>query len=160
MEKSVDESRVEMTEPVLPEHTNIFGNLFGGVLVEWIDKAGSVVATRHSRMNVVTASIDNLNFLEPIKLGDIVSLHGWINYVGNTSMEVEVIAEKESRFDEKRKLACVALLTYVALDKDGKPAPVPKLKLTTDDERRRYEDAKKRKENRLKTLDDIKRLIP
>ncbi len=160
MEKIVEESRVEMTEPVLPEHTNIYGNLFGGVLVEWIDKAGSIVATRHSRMNVVTASIDSLHFLEPIKLGDIVVLHGWINYVGNTSMEIEVIAETESRFDGKRKLACVALLTYVALDENGKPTPVPRLKLMNDDERRRYEDAKKRKENRLKTLEDIKKLIP
>ncbi len=160
MEKGVDESRVEMTEPVLPEHTNIFGNLFGGVLVEWIDKTGSIVATRHSKRNVVTASVDNLHFLEPIKLGDIVVLHGWINYVGTTSMEIEVIAERESRFDDKRKLACVALLTYVALDEEGKPTPVPKLKLKNEDERKRFEEAEKRREIRLKTLEEIKSLIP
>jgi len=160
MEKGVDESKVEMSELVLPEHTNIYGNLFGGVLVEWIDKAGTIVATRHSNRNVVTASIDNLHFLEPIKLGDIVVLHGWINYVGTTSMEVEVIAERESRFGGQRKLACVALLTYVALDEEGKPTPVPKLKLKNEDERKRFEEAEKRKEIRLKTLEEIKSLIP
>ncbi|MEM0291585.1 MAG: acyl-CoA thioesterase, partial [Thermoplasmata archaeon] len=89
-EKTVDDSRVTTVFSVLPEDTNIYGNLFGGKLVEWIDKTAGIVALRHARKNVVTANIDNLSFLEPIKLGDVVILKAWLNYVGNTSMEIQV----------------------------------------------------------------------
>lgn len=150
LEKTVEESRVTTVFSVLPEDTNVYGNLFGGKLVEWIDRTAGIVAVRHCRKNVVTANIDNLNFLEPIKLGDIVILMAWINYVGNTSMEIQVDVYNERSKDGKKVLACRAFLTYVAIDENGRPTPVPKLKLETDDERKRFEQALERKKLRLK----------
>ncbi|MEM0502745.1 MAG: acyl-CoA thioesterase [Thermoplasmata archaeon] len=149
-EKTVDDSRVTTVFSVLPEDTNIYGNLFGGKLVEWIDKTAGIVALRHARKNVVTANIDNLSFLEPIKLGDVVILKAWLNYVGNTSMEIQVDVYNEKKDNGKIVLACRAFLTYVAVDNNGKPAPVPKLKIRNDEEKKRYEEALERKEQRLK----------
>ncbi|MGC8681636.1 MAG: acyl-CoA thioesterase, partial [Thermoplasmata archaeon] len=140
-EKTVDESMVNTVFSVLPEDTNIYGNLFGGKLVEWIDRTAGIVAVRHSRRNVVTANIDNLSFLEPIKLGDIVILRAWINYVGTTSMEIQVDVYNERSSDGSKVLACRAYLTYVAIDEHGKPTPVPRLKITNEKEKERYEQA-------------------
>lgn len=156
IEKSVDESRVDTVFSVLPEDTNIYGNLFGGKLVEWIDRTAGIVASRHARKNVVTANIDNLSFLVPIKLGDVVILRAWINYVGKTSMEIQVDVYNERISDNSMVLACRAYLTYVAIDENGKPTPVPKLKLLTDEERQRFEQAKIRKEMRLKIKEMVK----
>ncbi len=155
-EKAVDESMVNTVFSVLPEDTNIYGNLFGGKLVEWIDRTAGIVAVRHSRKNVVTANIDNLSFLEPIKLGDIVILRAWINYVGTTSMEIQVDVYNERSSDGSKVLACRAYLTYVAIDENGKPTPVPKLKIKNDDERKRFEQARERKEQRLKMKEMVK----
>ncbi|MGB9814585.1 MAG: acyl-CoA thioesterase [Thermoplasmata archaeon] len=149
-EKTVDDSRVDAVFSVLPEDTNIYGNLFGGKLVEWIDRTAAIVAVRHSRKNVVTANIDNLSFLEPIKLGDIVILKAWINYVGNTSMEVQVDVYNEKRSDGRLVLACRAFITYVAIDENGKPSPVPRLLIRNEEERNRYNQALERKEQRLR----------
>ncbi|MBD6955815.1 MAG: acyl-CoA thioesterase [Thermoplasmata archaeon] len=149
-EKTVDDSRVDAVFSVLPEDTNIYGNLFGGKLVEWIDRTAAIVAVRHSRKNVVTANIDNLSFLEPIKLGDIVILKAWINYVGNTSMEVQVDVYNEKRSNGRLVLACRAFITYVAIDENGKPSPVPRLLIRNEEERNRYNQALERKEQRLR----------
>jgi acyl-CoA hydrolase len=154
-EKGVDESRVDAVFSVLPEDTNIYGNLFGGKLVEWIDRTAAIVAVRHSRKNVVTANIDNLSFLEPIKLGDIVILKAWINYVGNTSMEVQVDVYNERRSNGKPLLACRAYLTYVAIDENGKPTPIPRLILKTEEEKLRFQQALDRKNQRLKMREMI-----
>ncbi len=154
-EKTVDDSRVDAVFSVLPEDTNIYGNLFGGKLVEWIDKTAGIVALRHARKNVVTANIDNLSFLEPIKLGDVVILKAWLNYVGNTSMEIQVDVYNERRSDGKIVLACRAYLTYVAIDENGKPTAVPKLKLRNEEERKRFEEALERKKDRLKMKEKI-----
>jgi len=155
-EKTVDESMVNTVFSVLPEDTNIYGNLFGGKLVEWIDRTAGIVAVRHSRRNVVTANIDNLSFLEPIKLGDIVILRAWINYVGTTSMEIQVDVYNERSSDGSKVLACRAYLTYVAIDEHGKPTPVPKLKITNEKEKERYEQALERKAQRLKMKEKVK----
>jgi len=155
-EKTVDESMVNTVFSVLPEDTNIYGNLFGGKLVEWIDRTAGIVAVRHSRRNVVTANIDNLSFLEPIKLGDIVILRAWINYVGTTSMEIQVDVYNERSSDGSKVLACRAYLTYVAIDEHGKPTPVPKLKITSEKEKERYEQALERKAQRLKMKEKVK----
>jgi len=155
-EKAVDESRVDTVFSVLPEDTNVHGNLFGGKLMEWIDRTAGIVAVRHARKNVVTANIDNLSFLVPIKLGDIVILRAWINYVGTTSMEIQVDVFNERSVDGTKVLACRAYLTYVAIDENGRPSPVPKLKLLTDAEKLRFEQAKERKEMRLKIKEMVK----
>ncbi len=155
-EKTVEESTVNTVFSVLPEDTNIYGNLFGGKLVEWIDRTAGIVAVRHSRKNVVTANIDNLSFLEPIKLGDIVILRAWINYVGTTSMEIQVDVYNERSSDGSKVLACRAYLTYVAIDEHGKPTPVPGLKITNEKEKERYEQALERKAQRLKMKEMVK----
>ena len=148
-EKRVSDSRVDTVFTVLPEDTNMYGNLFGGKLVEWTDRTGSIVAGRHARKNVVTANIDNMSFLEPIKLGDIVILKAWINYVGTTSMEVQVDVYAEKISTGKMALASRAYLTYVAIDENNKPVPVPRLKLETDEEIKRFKEAEERKKIRL-----------
>ncbi|HDL15713.1 MAG TPA: acyl-CoA thioesterase [Euryarchaeota archaeon] len=147
--KTVEDSMAESVYSVLPADTNIYGNLFGGKLVEWIDSIGALVGHRHSRKNVVTANIDNLSFLEPIRLGDSVILNAWINYVGTTSMEVQVDTHREKKDDCLRVLACTAFLTYVAIDEDGRPTPVPELILKTEEQKKRFREAQQRKETRL-----------
>lgn len=148
--KTVEDSRAESVYSVLPADTNIYGNLFGGKLVEWIDSIGALVTHRHSSKNVVTANIDNLSFLEPIRLGDSVILHAWINYVGTTSMEVQVDTYREKKDDSLRALACTAFLTYVAIDEYDKPTPIPDLILKTEKQKKRFKEAQQRKEIRLK----------
>lgn len=154
-EKTVKESYTIMTQTVLPRDANSYGQLYGGKLVDWIDQIGAIVAVKHSESKVVTASIDSLHFLSPIHVGDIVTLHAWINYVGRTSMEVEVHVEVENPIKGERKHACTAYLTYVAIDDQGRPKEVPRLKLETEEERRRFEEARKRREIRLKTKEQL-----
>jgi acyl-CoA hydrolase len=114
---------------------------------------GGIVAKKHSRSPIVTASIDSLNFLNPIRQRDIVTLEAWINFVGKTSMEIEVRVTSENPFTAETSKNCRAFLTYVAMDEKGNPKPVPKLKLTTDEERRRFETAKERRTERLRRRD-------
>ena len=137
-----------LTTTVLPADTNAYGNVFGGHLVALIDKTSSITASRHSRRNVVTASIDRLDFLEPIRLGDILTLRSWMNYVGRTSMEIEVDVTTEDRLTGVSHRACSAFLTFVAIDDQGRPARVPPLRLETDDERARFEAGRRRAEDR------------
>jgi len=157
LEKTVKESYTIMTQTVLPRDSNSYGQLYGGKLVDWIDQIGAIVAVKHSGSKVVTASIDSLHFLAPINVGDIVTLHAWINYVGRTSMEVEVHVEVENPIKKERKHACTAYLTYVAIDDEGRPREVPRLKLESEYERRRFEEAKKRREMRLETKKQLLR---
>ncbi|MFO7835531.1 MAG: acyl-CoA thioesterase [Candidatus Thorarchaeota archaeon] len=151
--KTVDESRTMMTQTVFPNNVNNNGTLYGGVLLDWIDSIAGIVAKRHSRSAVVTASIDSLSFLNPIKQRDIVILEGWINYVGRSSMEIEVRVTSENPISGKKSKTCRAFLTYVAMDKDGEPKEVPSLKLTTEEEKARYQAAKQRREERLRRRD-------
>ena len=147
--KPVSASVMEMTTIVLPEDTNKFGNLFGGRLMEWIDKAAAVAALRHARMNVVTASLDSLDFLSPIGLGGIVRLVASVNMVHRTSMEVGVKVVFEDALSGKLEHTCTAYLTLIGMDSRGRPSPVPHLLLKTSEERRRNRDAGKRRELRL-----------
>lgn len=142
-----------MTQTVFPNNVNNNGTLYGGVLLDWIDSIAGIVAKRHSRSAVVTASIDSLSFLNPIKQRDIVILEGWINYVGRSSMEIEVRVTSENPISGKKSKTCRAFLTYVAMDKDGEPKEVPSLKLTTEEEKARYQAAKQRREERLRRRD-------
>jgi acyl-CoA hydrolase len=132
------------TTTVLPEDTNAYGNLFGGHLVELIDKTASITASRHARRNVVTASIDRVDFHAPVKLGDILTVESRLTYTGRTSMEIATVAWAENRISGARVHACEALLTFVAIDDAGHPTPVPALEPVTDEERRLFELGRQR----------------
>ena len=148
--KKVADSRIEMRELVLPNDTNLSGNLLGGRLMHFIDIAGAMAASKHSNGIVATAAIDSVDFKHPVKLGEIVTLRSRLTYAGTTSMEVlvEVFSEDvetgESVFTNK------AYITYVAIDRDGKPRPVPGLIPVTKHEKSEYEAAGLRREERLK----------
>lgn len=123
------------TTTVLPEDTNAYGNLFGGHLVALIDKTASITASRHARRNVVTASIDRVDFHAPVRLGDILTVEARLNYTGRTSMEIAAVAWAENRITGARVHACEALLTFVAIDADGHPTPVaPLTPITAEDQ--------------------------
>ena len=135
----VDDSRAVLTTTVLPADTNAYGNIFGGALVALIDKLASITAFRHARHNVVTASIDRLDFHEPVRLGDILTLRSWMNFVGRSSMEVEVDVTTEDRLSGKCTRACSAFLTFVAIGENDRPAAVPRLEFAAPEERARFE---------------------
>lgn len=147
--KTVRSSQVEMTEMVLPNDTNRLGNLLGGRLMQWIDIAAAIAAWRHANRICVTASVDELNFLHPIKEGEVVILQASVNRAFRTSVEVGVRVSKENPSTGLRKHTNTAYLTFVALDDDGKPVHVPGIKPGTTDERRRYRDAARRRSLRL-----------
>ncbi|AEE95731.1 acyl-CoA thioesterase [Mahella australiensis] len=143
-------SKVEMTEMVLPNDANGLGNLLGGRLMHWIDIAGAIVASRHSGHTVVTVAVDSLDFKEPIKVGELVILRGKITWSGRTSMEVAVDVYGENLTTGQRRLTNEAYLTFVALDDDGHPTPVPCVSPETPDEHKAFQDAIIRREQRLK----------
>ena len=138
-----------MTEMVLPQDTNYHGTVFGGRVLQWIDIAGAIASQRHSRCKVVTASIDDMHFLVPIRLGDTVILKAAVNYVHRTSMEIGVRVEREALTGEGREHAATAYLTYVALNEEGNPTQVRDVVATTDEEKRRHQNAITRREFRL-----------
>lgn len=149
--KTVKESQVEMIELVLPNDTNMLGNLLGGRLMHWIDIAAALAASRHSNNIAVTAEVDNLQFHLPIKLGDIVRLKASVNRTFRTSMEVGVKVEVEKIKTGETFHSNSAYLTFVNVDGDSKkPIPVPEIKPETDEEIRRYGQALRRREHRLK----------
>ncbi len=148
--KSPRESVVEMTELVLPNDTNMLGNLLGGKLMHLVDIAGAMAAQRHSNSIVVTASIDSVVFKQPVKAGEIITLKAKITWVGRTSMEVRVDVFSENYLTGEKKFTNKAYLTFVAVDKDSKPVEVCRLQPETDEERIEYEAAEKRRNERLK----------
>jgi acyl-CoA hydrolase len=148
--KTPAESIVEMTELVLPNDTNLLGNLLGGRLMHWMDIAGGMAASRYSNHVVVTAAVDNLIFHQPIKLGELVNLKAIVTWTGRTSMEIKITVYAENTLNGQLKLANQAFFTYVALDEKGIPCPVPRLKIKTEAEKLLYASAQKRREMRLK----------
>lgn len=147
--KTVSSSQVVMTQLVLPSHTNALDTIFGGTVMSWIDIAAAIAAQRHSNQSVVTASIDQLNFIAPIKKGWIVNLKASVNFVSRTSMEVGVRVEAENPITSELFHTASAYLTFVAVDGSGKPIGIPSLNLETDIEKRRFAAAKMRRELRL-----------
>lgn len=147
--RTVRESYVITTQLVLPNDTNQLGNLLGGTLMHWIDIVAAIASQRHSGMVCVTASVDELSFHYPIKLGEIVTLQASVNRAFHTSMEIGVLVTAHGRHGQPQRRANTAYLTFVAVDGQGKPAPVPPVIPETDDERRRYEEAMKRRQLRL-----------
>ncbi len=148
--KKVSETTVVMVQPMSPQDANAAGNVHGGVIMKLIDMAGGIVAQRHTRTNVVTASVDRIDFLHPVFIGDVLSLRTSINLVGRTSMEVGVRVESENTLTGEVRHTASAFLTYVALDKNGKPVEVPPLILETSEDKRRNRDAQARRDTRLK----------
>lgn len=147
--KPASASVVEMTQIVMPSDANILGTAFGGKIMEWTDLAAAVAAQRHARLPVVTASIDQLAFVAPVRIGQVAVLRGQVNAVFSTSMEVGVHVLTEDPLSGERKKCCEAFLTFVALGADGKPVPVPPLLCETPEERQREKDAGVRREARL-----------
>ncbi len=148
--KSPRESMVEMTELVLPNDTNLLGNLLGGKLMHLVDVAGAMAAQRHSNRIVVTAAIDSVDFKHPIKAGEIVILKAKVTWVGRTSMEVAVEVFSENFMTGERKLTNKAYITFVAVDTDGKPVEVCGLLLETEQEKLEHRAAEIRRTERLK----------
>ncbi len=147
--RSVSASRVEMTELVLPGDANALGTIFGGKVMQWIDIAASVCGMSHSSGDVVTASIDGLQFLAPIQVGEVVVLRASVNFVGHTSMEIGVRVEAENPRTGERRYTTKAYLTFVALDPKGRPRAVPGLLLENEEDHRRHADAQARRQSRL-----------
>jgi acyl-CoA hydrolase len=148
--KTPRESVVEMTELVLPNDTNLLGNLLGGRLMHLIDVAGAMAAQRHCNRAVVTASIDSVDFRHPVKQGRAVILRAKVTWVGRTSMEVRVDVFSEDFLTGRQEFNSKAYMTFVAVDADGRPVEVCGLSPETDEERHEYEAALKRRDERLK----------
>jgi acyl-CoA hydrolase len=145
-----EQTRCVMTQIVMPMHTNgVAGVMFGGVMMQWIDVCAGVSAMRHAAGAVLTASIDRLDFLTPVHVGEIVVLQAQVNYVARTSMEVGCRVETEDMRTRTRRYTTKAYLTFVAIDGTGKPRELPKLMLDTEDDRRRYLEAERRRRERL-----------
>ncbi len=133
---------------MMPMDANVLGNVFGGAIMRYMDEIAAVVAWRHAGSNCVTASIDRMNFYAPVYVGNVLILRASVNYVGTTSMEIGVRIEAHDARTGKETHTGSCYLTYVALDKSGRPTPIPKLILTTQDEKKRFNDALARRKLR------------
>jgi acyl-CoA hydrolase len=143
--RPVAESQTIMTELMMPSMANNRGNVFGGVILSLVDKAGAVSAIRHAGGPCVTVSVDRIDFREPIHLGELVIAKASVNFVGQTSMEVGVRVEAEHVPSGKRRHTNSCYLTFVAIDEDGRPRQVPPIDPESADETRRHEAAKTRR---------------
>jgi acyl-CoA hydrolase len=149
--RPVSASRTQMTEIVLPQDSNVLGNILGGRVMHLIDIAGAIAAHRHCHQQVVTASVDHLDFLNPVRVGDLIVLEAQVNRAFRTSLEVGVEVFSEDATAGVRKHTTQAFLTFVALDREGKPVPVPTLIVKTNEERKRYRAAGARRDVRIKS---------
>ena len=150
--KSPSESTVETRYLIMPHQANPQGTAFGGVIVAYIDMVAAMAAQRHCGKEVVTAGIDSLAFKEPIRIGDHVALKATVNYVSRSSMEVGVQVTREDPYTGQKAMATTAYLTFVALDENKKPTPAPPILPQSDEEKRRYENAKLRVQTRKELL--------
>jgi acyl-CoA hydrolase len=146
--RPVSDSQSERSEIIFPGDTNALGNLFGGRLMQFIDLTGAMAASRHSRAVTVTASMDHLDFVAPVKVGDLLILKASVNRAFRTSMEVGVKCMVEDIREQKLRHVSSAYLTFVAMDVDGKLIPVPQVIPETAHQKRRFEDAGRRREMR------------
>src|SRR5437016_1493681 len=151
--RAVRDSQSEMAEIVLPNDTNPLGALLGGRLMHWIDLAGAMAAHRHSRNYVVTASVDHIDFLVPVRVGDLVILRSSVNRVYHSSMEVGVKVFVENYISDTAQHVASAYLTFVAIDGAGQHLKVAPVVPETDEQRRRYEDAGRRRDIRRDELE-------
>ncbi|UCD37420.1 MAG: acyl-CoA thioesterase [Fidelibacterota bacterium] len=151
-ERPVTDSQVVMNEMVLPNDANVLGNVLGGHVMHLMDMCAAMSAMRHCRKVVVTASVDHLSFVHPVKVGELMILKASVNYADHTSMEVGVRIEAEQPLTGEKRHTSSAYLTFVALDERGRPTPVPKVVPVTEDDKRRFEAARSRREDRLRRM--------
>src|SRR5712691_5891987 len=142
--RPVSASHTEMIELVLPQDANLLGNILGGRVMHLIDIAGAIAAHRHCQRQVVTASVDHLDFLNPVRLGELIVLEAQVNRAFHTSIEVGVEVYSEDS-EGKRKHTTTAFITFVAIDEAGNPQPVPPVVPQTQEERRRFREAGERR---------------
>lgn len=147
--RTVKESQHETSELMMPQDANNMGHVFGGVILSMMDKCAAIAAYRHCRLAVVTASIDRVDFREPIHLGDLVVMKSSVNYAGRTSVEVGVRVEAEELLSGRRRHTNSCYLTFVAVDRNGRPVEVPEIIPETPDEVRRFAAAQERRRRRL-----------
>ena len=147
--RRVAESQHETSQLMMPNDANNLGHVFGGVILAMMDKSAAIAAIRHARSACVTASIDRVDFREPVHLGDLVIMKSSVNFVGRTSMEVGVRVEAEDVVSGRRRHTNSCYLTFVAVDRNGRPVEVPSLICETDEEKRRYAAAEERRRRRL-----------
>lgn len=147
--KPVSASRITISQLMQPEHANLLGDVHGGLIMKLADEAGALAAMRHAQSRVVTVAIDQMQFHEPISIGDLVILEAEVTYVGRTSIESRVQVLAENPISGQQTHTNTAYLVYVALDDDGRPRPVPGLIAETDHERRRMQAAQRRQAYRL-----------
>ena len=147
--KTVRESQHETSELMMPENANNMGHVFGGVVLSMMDKTAAIAAFRHSRSSVVTASIDRVDFRQPIHPGDLLVMKASVNYAGRTSMEVGVRVEAEELLTGRRRHTNSCYLTFVAVDRNGRPLEVPEILPETEEEKRPFAAAMERRRRRL-----------
>jgi len=146
--KRPSESEMTTARLMMPTDANVLGNVFGGAIMKYMDEIAAIVAWRHAGKNVVTASIDRMNFYAPVYVGNLLILKASVNYVGKTSMEIGVRLEAQDPTTRKGTHTGSCYLTYVALDEKGKPTPIPPLIVATPNERRRFNEALARRKLR------------
>jgi len=147
--KPVRASISEYSELALPNDLNGLGNVLGGKVMHLVDLAAAMAGMRHARRPIVTAALDSMRFLHPVKVGQLIVLRASVNRVFNTSMEIGVKVETETLLTGVKLHTCSAYLTFVALDENGKPAPIPPVIPETEEEHRRFREAGERREYRL-----------
>jgi len=158
--KPISASSLVMAHQTLPQDANPAGNVHGGVIMRHIDTAGGVCAMRHVRGNAVTAAVDRLDFLAPVFVGDLIIVKASLNMVGGTSMEAGVRVEAENLFSGEVRHCASAYITYVALDKSGRPTKAPGLILETGEDERRNREAQARRAVRKAERQQEKPLKP
>lgn len=143
--KLVSDSQVIMSNVMMPQQANPYGHVHGGEVMKMIDSTAGVVAKRHARTNAVTARVDELEFLHPVRIGSVVTCYGKITFVGRTSMEISVtVTVEDLMLEEPPKTALTAYLTFVSIDDKGRPQQVPSLELSNDEERRLFREGEQR----------------
>lgn len=146
--RSPGASSSTVSELLMPQDVNNLGHAFGGRILSMVDRAAAVAAMRHAGRPCVTVSIDRVDFREPIYAGELVTCQARVNYVGRTSMEVGVRVEAEDLLSGSRRHTNTCYLTFVAIDQTGRPVPVPRLKLETEEEQQRFREGERRREVR------------
>ncbi|MEF8779350.1 MAG: acyl-CoA thioesterase [Haloferacaceae archaeon] len=148
------ESHTQMTEILLPNDTNTYGRALGGAVLHWMDVCGAIAAMRFANRGVVTASMDHVDFISPIDLGEVAIVEGYVFDVGRTSIDVRVEVQAEDPRRDKKRQTTTSFFTFVALDEDGEPVPVPDLACETEDEKTLRDRAKEERRRQLEEVVD------
>ncbi|MGA9839148.1 MAG: acyl-CoA thioesterase [Thermoplasmata archaeon] len=155
--RTPEQSRATVVRLTIPTDANFMGNVFGGELLADVDRVAYITATRHAKANCVTASFDRVDFIAPVHVGEVVDFDAVLTYVGRTSMEVWVSIRSEALEGGPPRLVAEAFVTMVAVDGTGHPIPVRPLSLTTDAERQRFEEGRRRTEARRSARERVRR---